>query len=102
MPTIPYVKQGAPFADTAGAAGTVNAAKLNAIDTGIYEGMLQPAVRVTHNTTQSITNNTATVLAFNTERFDQAGGASAAMHDTVTNNSRLTALYAGIYLINAS
>ncbi|HXI66372.1 MAG TPA: hypothetical protein VNH41_00405 [Steroidobacteraceae bacterium] len=102
MPVIPYVKQGAPFADTAGASGTVNAAKLNAIDNGIFEAMQQPAVRVTHSTTQSITSAVITALAFNTERFDQAGGSASTMHDTVTNNSRLTAVYAGVYQISGA
>ena len=102
MPVIPYVKQGAPFVDTAGASGTFNAAKANAMDAGIFEAMQQPAVRVTHNATQSITSGVATALAFNTERFDQAGGSASTMHDTVTNNSRLTAIYAGVYQISGT
>lgn len=44
-----------------------------------------PRALVTHNTTQSIANNTVTALAFNTEVSD-----SATLHDTVTNNSRIT------------
>lgn len=52
--------------------------------------------RVTHNTTQSIADVTATTVAFNTERFDTDG-----YHDTVTNNSRLTIPtgLSGYYLI---
>lgn len=44
-----------------------------------------PRARVTHNATQSLTNGADTALAFNTEATD-----SAALHDTATNNSRLT------------
>ena len=99
MPVIPYVKQGAPFADTTASSGTFNAAKANAMDAGIFEAMQQAAVRVFHNTTQSINSGVETAVAFNSERFDQAGGAASTQHDTSTNNSRLTALYAGIYQI---
>ncbi len=44
-----------------------------------------PYARVTHNTTQSIANSTDTVLAFNSETVD-----TAALHDTATNNGRIT------------
>lgn len=53
-----------------------------------------PACRVYHNTTQSLADSTFTVLAFNSERFDTDG-----MHDTVTNNSRITAKTAGLYMV---
>lgn len=43
------------------------------------------AVRVRHNTTQSIGSGTLVALSFNTETFD-----TDAFHDTVTNNTRLT------------
>jgi len=42
-------------------------------------------VRVTHDVDQTIANATWTALAFNTERWDPSG-----LHDTVTNNSRIT------------
>ena len=71
------------------------------IETGVYEAHLQPAVRAYHNANQSIANNTVTAVALNSERFDQTAGAAAAHHDTATNNSRLTCLYAGIYQITA-
>jgi hypothetical protein len=93
--TFPYVRA-ATWVD---GSTTDTAAKRNTIEDGIFNAHQQPAVRVTHNTTQSITNNTDTALAFNTERFDQAGGASSTQHDTVTNNSRLTCRFAGIYQI---
>jgi hypothetical protein len=52
------------------------------------------SARVTHNVDQSIPNNAVTTLAFNTESFD-----TDAIHDTVTNNSRLTCKTAGVYAI---
>lgn len=52
--------------------------------------------RVYHNANQSIANNTATSLAFNSERSD-----TDAFHDPSTNNSRLTVPtgLGGTYLI---
>ena len=40
---------------------------------------------VYHSTTQTLTNNANTTIAFDSERYD-----TSAIHDTVTNNSRLT------------
>lgn len=56
-----------------------------------------PACRVYHNTTQSVGSGGSLALAFNTELYD-----TDTMHDTVTNNSRITAKTAGIYLLNAA
>lgn len=56
-----------------------------------------PAARVTHNASQTINGSTLTVLAFNTERFDTDD-----IHDTVTNNSRLTCRTPGVYAIIAN
>ena len=53
-----------------------------------------PACRVYHDAAQSIANGTETSLAFNSERYD-----TAAMHDTATNNSRITIGAAGLYVI---
>ena len=53
--------------------------------------------RVTHSVNQSINNATTTALAFDTETFD-----TATLHDTSTNNSRLTAGLAGKYLCEAT
>lgn len=53
-----------------------------------------PACRVYHNTTQSIPHNALTTLAFNSERYD-----TDTMHDTVTNNSRITIRTAGLYVV---
>jgi hypothetical protein len=76
-----------------------SAARLAYIEAGIVGVSQAPAVRVTHNATQSATSATPLVLAFNTERYDQAAGVASTQHDTVTNNSRLTAVYAGVYSI---
>jgi len=54
-----------------------------------------PACRVYHNTTQSLTTAVETPLAFNTERYD-----TASMHDTVTNNGRITMPVAGLYMVS--
>lgn len=61
-----------------------------------------PRCRLTHNAVQTLTTATLTVLAFNTEIFDAA--APNAMHDTVTNNSRITIPTggAGWYMINGN
>lgn len=63
----------------------------------IPSGLFVPSARVYHNAAQSIANTTGTSLAFNSERDD-----SDTIHDTVTNNSRLTCRTAGKYLIHAS
>jgi hypothetical protein len=44
-----------------------------------------PACRATRGSTQSLTTATPTAIALDQERFD-----NAAMHDTVTNNTRIT------------
>ena len=97
---IPYVKQ--TWTDGSGGGTPISAARLAVLEEGILDVSQAPAVRVFHNTTQSITSGVATALAFNSERFDQAGGSSSTQHDTVTNNSRLTAVYAGVYAIGAN
>jgi hypothetical protein len=93
---VPYTKQ--VWVDNNGA-NPVSAARMGVLEEGILDVSQAPAVRVFHNTTQSITSALQTVLAFNSERYDQAAGAASTQHDTVTNNSRLTCLYAGIYKI---
>jgi hypothetical protein len=95
---FPYVKNAAWVDGTT----VATAAKANIWEDGIFNAHQQPAVRVFHNANQSLTNITLTALAFNSERFDTAGGSSATHHDTVTNNSRLTCLYAGKYQITGS
>src|SRR5262245_23863489 len=97
---IPYTKQ--TWTDGSGGGTPISAARLGVLEEGILDVSLAPAVRVTHNAAQTATTGVALTLAFNTERFDQAAGASSTMHDTVTNNSRLTAIYAGVYQISGN
>lgn len=61
-----------------------------------------PRCRLRHNAAQTLTTATLTVLAFNTEVYDAA--APNAMHDTVTNNSRITVPTggAGWYMLQAN
>ncbi|MDA1128317.1 MAG: hypothetical protein O2913_06435 [Chloroflexi bacterium] len=53
------------------------------------------SARAYHSASQSIANNTTTALAFNSEDFD-----TDTIHDTATNNSRLTCKTAGKYYIH--
>lgn len=53
--------------------------------------------RAYHNANQSITSATLTVLALNSERYD-----TDTIHDTATNNSRLTCKTAGVYAISGN
>lgn len=53
-----------------------------------------PAVRAKHSTTVTTTNSTWTILAFDGEDFDTDN-----LHNNSTNNSRLTASQAGLYLV---
>lgn len=67
------------------------------IESGIFDAHVRPACRVFHNAAQSIPNATDTVLAFNSERFD-----NGAMHDTVVNNSRITIVTPGVYTVSCN
>jgi hypothetical protein len=55
------------------------------------------AARAYHNTTQTSTENSWVSLALNSERLD-----TDTIHDTATNNSRLTCKTAGIYQISGN
>ena len=56
-----------------------------------------PRARVYHSGAQSILSNIATILLYNSERYD-----TDAIHDNVGNNSRLTCRTAGAYLFVAT
>jgi len=58
---------------------------------------LNSAVKANRTTAQSINNATITLVAFNAaDEFD-----TDSLHDTVTNNSRLTAAITGKYVISS-
>jgi len=56
-----------------------------------------PACRVYHSAAQAIATGTNTPLAFNSERYD-----TDSMHDTVTNNTRITFNTAGLYVVGGN
>lgn len=95
---IPYVKQ--TWVDN-NVSNPLSAARLGVLEEGILDVSQGPFVQAGHNVDQATTSGVALALACNTETFDQAGGAASTMHDTATNNSRLTCRYAGVYLISA-
>lgn len=66
------------------------------VELGLIAGSEIPACRVRHSTTQSTTDGTFKLVGFDSEDYD-----TASMHDTVTNNSRLTVPVSGKYLIQA-
>lgn len=76
---------------------TADSIATHAAANGIDAHGTMPAVRVYHNAAQSVASSVGTNLAFNSERFD-----TNAMHDNVTNNTRLTAKTAGKYLVVGS
>jgi hypothetical protein len=75
-----------------GAAATPAFRLLETTDLPLLDG-----ARVYHDDDQHINVNTQTTLSFNSERYDNGG-----LHSTVTNNSRLTAQKAGVYLITCN
>lgn len=92
-PVDPYFGQ--PYFNT-----TLNAQEVrDTVPSWVNVNMLAdpPACRVFHNVAQSASNDTILVSAFNSERFDTNG-----MHDTVTNNTRITFNIPGIYVVSAT
>jgi hypothetical protein len=78
--------------------GTVGSADIANGAVGTTKLATLPHVRVYNSADQSVPTSTTTVLAFNSERWDNP---SNNQHDNVTNNSRLTAQTAGLYTITA-
>lgn len=78
---------------TTGQVPTVQADGTIAYQTPDAGGYTEGA-RAYHSANQSINNNTFTALALDSERYD-----TNTIHDTVTNNSRLTCKTAGKYFI---
>lgn len=92
-----YVEQ--TWTDGAGGGTPVSAARLTYMEDGIFNAHYQPSVRVRRSSTQTINNATWTLLLWNLEDWDSAGGVASTMHDTSSNTGRLTARYAGKYLV---
>lgn len=84
-------------------AGTIDTARLptipsaNLVNVPATSLAVVPAARVYHSANQSIAFQVEMSVAFNSERFD-----TDTIHDTVTNNTRLTCKTAGLYLISGS
>lgn len=76
---------------------SVGAAQIAAGAVGASELGQVSGARVLNASTQSISNNTVTALAFTSESFD-----TATYHDNSTNNSRLTVSRTGIYVAYAN
>lgn len=85
------------WADGSGGGTPITAAKLNNYEAGITAAHFAPAAHVYHATNQTTTTGVPFTFAFDTERFD-----TDTIHDTVTNNSRLTCKTAGKYQITGS
>jgi len=62
-----------------------------------HSQMTVPSARVFNSANQSIADSSTVALAFNSERYD-----TDSMHDTVTNNTRLTCNTTGTYSITGS
>lgn len=93
MSPIPYTSPTTVVTGT-----TIASAWGNSVKAAVDYGENTPACRVFHSAAQSITTSAVSqVLAFNSERYD-----TLAMHDNVTNNSRITIVDAGLYLITAA
>lgn len=71
--------------------------KWNATSSQWEPGTDSPGVRVRHSANQTVTTGAELALAFDTEDFDSDG-----LHDTITNNTRLTCKAAGKYVIYGS
>lgn len=76
---------------------TITSAWGNSVKTAADYLANPPACRVYHAATQAFASGTEASLAFNTERFD-----TNTMHDTVTNNGRITFNTAGLYIVGAN
>jgi hypothetical protein len=86
---IPYVVQTWTDGVSSG-----SAARFGVIEQGITDAHNMPAARAFNSAAQTITTATVTALTFDSERYD-----TDTIHDTVTNNSRLTCKHAGVYEI---
>lgn len=86
-------------AGSAVAGDVYTAAAHNVIVTDVNNLIVPPAVSLVTTTASSLTAGASTPIPFGTgtELYD-----TDEMHDTVTNNTRITAKTAGIYLVTAT
>ena len=99
MPTdyTPNLNIALPYDGQQNAVTVIAQAILDLDDAVASAGSTRPHAIVTHNANQSVANATLTALAFNTEAAD-----NNAIHDTATNNSRLTLNKVGLWLVHGS
>ncbi len=76
------------------AADSVDITHLASASVGPAEVGALPGARVYNSANFAVADATDTPITFNSERYDESG-----LHDTGSNTSRLTATYAGVYLI---
>lgn len=90
MGTIPTI--------TTRVAGTVlTAAQLNEIQTWSQFVISPPQCSAYAGAAQTLTNNTVTAIALNSELFDNVQSGDTASHDNTTNNSRIVCRTSGKY-----
>lgn len=91
MPALPTIPD---FSD-----GPSSSSQMNQLRDAVKFAFRPPVAMLRRITTQTLTTGTSTAIGFDAEDFDDdvdgVGG-----HDNVTNNSRYTARYPGVYLIS--
>ncbi len=75
----------------------LTATRWNTIVTALNFLLAPPEAVATNGAGTSVANNTLTLVPFATEDVDTGPSYDGAMHDTVTNNSRVAATTAGRY-----
>src|SRR5262249_27713498 len=96
-PVIPYTKQ--TWVDGSGGATPISAARLGVVEEGILDVSRAPAVKAYSNVAVTINNTTTPTIPLTPECYAQPAAPPPTHHDTTTNSSRLTCLYAGVYLV---
>lgn len=79
----------------------LTAARFNSIATALNFLLNPPEVNATNTAGTSIPNNVLTLVPFASETKDTGPTWDGAMHDNVTNNSRVVATTAGTYRVEA-
>ena len=100
---LPVLAPGSPLADVgrlfAAARTGVTDTSLRYLDSGGVKSEVThpPTCQAFHNVDQNANNGAWTTLSMNSESWD-----TDAMHDNVTNNSRITIVTPGVYLLVAN